>query len=64
MDIPIDHNGIDNASKKECLLCTLKLIDRPKALQEYNRELEEGEAEILKGNYMTNEQLRKEIAQW
>ena len=71
MDILIDFDGINDSSKKEWLLRTLKLmgigfqtIDRPQTLDEYNRELEEGEAEILKGNYITYEQLRKEIAKW
>jgi hypothetical protein len=71
MDILIDFDGINDSSKKEWLLRTLKLmgigfqtIDRPQTLEEYNQELEEGEAEILKGNYITNEQLRKEIAKW
>ena len=71
MNILIDFDSINDASKKEWLLRTLKLmeigfqtIDRPQTVEEYNQELEEGEAEILKGNFITNEQLRKEIAKW
>jgi hypothetical protein len=71
MDILIDFDGINDSSKKEWLLHTLKLmeisfeiIDRHQTLEEYNQELEEGEAVILKGNYITNEHLMKEISKW
>jgi hypothetical protein len=71
MDILIDFDGINDPSKKKWLLRTLKLmgigfqtINRPQTLEEYNQELEEGEAEILMGNYVTTEQLRKEIVKW
>jgi hypothetical protein len=38
--------------------------ERPQTIDEYNEELEQGSAEIEKGNFMTNEQLKKEILLW
>jgi hypothetical protein len=70
MDILIDFDGINDSSKKEWLLRTLKQmgirfqeIDKPQTLEEYNQELEEGEAEILKGNFVTHEQVLKRMAE-
>lgn len=68
MDILIDFDGINDSSKKEWLLQTLKLmgirfqeIEKPQTQEEYNQELEEGEEEILKGNFVTHEQLLKRM---
>lgn len=33
-------------------------------LEEYNKDLEEGDAEVEKGNFVTNEQLMNEIKSW
>jgi len=70
MDILIDFDSINDSSKKEWLLRTLKQmgirfqeIDTPQTLEEYNQELEEGEAEILKGNFVTHEELLKRMAE-
>jgi hypothetical protein len=71
MDLIIDFDGIQDSSKKDWLLRTLKLMginfqttERPQTLEEYNLDLEEGNAEIEKGNFLTNDQLKKEIQSW
>jgi predicted transcriptional regulator len=38
--------------------------ERPQTFDEYNNDLEAGNAEIEKGNFMTNDQLKKEIKSW
>jgi hypothetical protein len=71
MELIIDFDGISDSSKKDWLLRTLKLMgigfhtaEKPQTLEEYNKDLEDGEAEIERGNFMTNEQLKKEIKSW
>ena len=71
MDLIIDFDGIDDPSKQEWLLRTLKLMgigyhtaEKPQSLDEYNNDLEVGNAEIEKGNFITNDQLKKEIESW
>ena len=71
MDLIIDFDGINDSSKQDWLLRTLKLMgigfqtaEKPQTLEEYNKDLEEGDAEIEKGNFVTNEQLKKEIESW
>jgi len=53
MDIIIDFDGIQDSSKQDWLLRTLKLMgigyhitERAQTLDEYNIDLEEGDAEI------------------
>lgn len=71
MDLIIDFDAINDSSKKDWLLRTLKLMgigfhtaEKPQTIEEYNKDLEDGEAEIEKGNFTTNEQLKKEIKSW
>jgi hypothetical protein len=71
MDLIIDFDGINDSSKQDWLLRTLKLMgigfqtaEKPQTLEEYNKDLEDGDMEIEKGNFMTNEQLKKEIKSW
>jgi hypothetical protein len=71
MDLIIDFDAINDSSKKDWLLRTLKLMgigfhtaEKPQTIEEYNKDLEDGEAEIEKGNFMTNEQLKKDIKSW
>ena len=71
MDLIIDLDGINDSSKQDWLLRTLNLMgigyhtaEKPQTLEEYNKDLEAGNAEIEKGNYMTNDQLKKEIKSW
>ena len=71
MDLIIDFDGITDSSKQDWLLRTLKLIgigyhtaEKPQTLDEYNNDLESGNAEIEKGNFTTNDQLKKEMKSW
>jgi hypothetical protein len=71
MDLIIDFDGITDSSKQDWLLRTLKLMgigfhtaEKPQTLDEYNNDLESGNAEIEKGNFTTNDQLKKEIKSW
>lgn len=71
MELIIDFDKINDASKKKFLLETLKFLgvqfktsDGPQTLEEYNRELEEADAEIDRGKYVSMEDLLKEIEQW
>ena len=71
MDPIVDFDGINDSSKQDWLLRTLKLMgigfqtaEKPQTVEEYNKDLEDGDIEIEKGNFMTNEQLKKEIKSW
>jgi hypothetical protein len=71
MDLIIDLDGINDSSKQDWLFRTLKLMgigyhtaEKPQTLDEYNNDLEAGNSEIEKGNFMTNDQLKKEIKSW
>ena len=71
MDLIIDFDAINDSSKKDWLLRTLKLMgisfhtaERPQTIEEYNRDLDDGDAEVEKGNFITNEQLKKDIKSW
>jgi hypothetical protein len=71
MDLIIDFDGITDSSKQDWLLRTLKLMgigyhtaEKPQTLDEYNNDLEAGNAEIEKGNFTTNDQLKKEMKSW
>jgi hypothetical protein len=71
MDLIIDFDGITDSSKQDWLLRTLKLMgigfhtaEKPQTLDEYNNDLESGNAEIEKGNFTTNDQLKKEMKSW
>ena len=59
MDLIIDFDGITDSSKQDWLLRTLKLMgigyhtaEKPQTLDEYNNDLESGNAEIEKGNFI------------
>jgi hypothetical protein len=71
MELIIDFDGIQDSSKQDWLLRTMKLMgigyhtaEKPQTLDEYNDDLEAGNAEIEKGNFMTNDQLKKEMKSW
>ena len=71
MDLIIDFDGITDSSKQDWLLRTLKLMgigyhtaEKPQTLDEYNKDLEAGNADIEKGNFTTNDQLKKEMKSW
>gem|GEM_PF-487081 len=71
MDLIIDFDGINDSSKQDWLLRTLKLVgigfqiaEKAQTLEDYNKDLEDGDMEIEKGNFMTSEQLKKETKSW
>ncbi len=71
MDLIIDFDGIKDSSKQDWLIRTLKLMgigyhtaEKPQSLDEYNNDLESGNAEIEKGNFITNDQLKKDMKSW
>jgi hypothetical protein len=71
MDLIIDFDNINDSSKQDWLLRTLELMgigyhtaEKAQTLDEYNNDLEAGNAEIEKGNFITNDQLKKEIKSW
>jgi hypothetical protein len=71
MDLIIDFDDITDSSKQDWLLRTLKLMgigyhtaEKPQSLDEYNDDLEAGNAEIEKGNFTTNDQMKKEMKSW
>lgn len=71
MNLIIDFDGINDSSKQDLLLRTLKLmgigyrtVEKPQTLEEYNNDIEAGDAEIENGSFMTNDQLKKEIKSW
>lgn len=71
MELIIDFDKINDVSKKKFLLETLKFLgvqfktsDGPQTLDEYNKELEEADAEIARGMCISMEDLLKEMEQW
>ncbi|HEY5463871.1 MAG TPA: hypothetical protein VIJ95_11495 [Hanamia sp.] len=71
MELIIEFDNIKDTSKKKFLLETLKFLgiqfktsEKRQTLEQYNKELEENDAEIENGKYITMEDLLKEIEQW
>jgi len=71
MELIIDFDNIKDASKREWLIRTLKLMgigfhtkEKPQTLEEYNEDLEKGDTEIDQGNFITAENLKKEARKW
>ena len=71
MDLIIDFDGIKDSSRQDWLIRTLKLMgigyhtaEKPQTLDEYNNDLESRNAEIEKGNFITNDQLKKDMKSW
>jgi len=71
MEFIIEFDDIEDTSKKKYLLETLKFlgiqfktIEKRQTLEQYNKELEESDAEIDNGNYITMEDLLKETEKW
>lgn len=71
MELIIDFDNIKDSSKREWLIRTLKLMgigfhtkEKPQTLEEYNADLEAGDAEIEQGNSITAEDLKKEAQKW
>lgn len=71
MELIINFDEEDNV-KRDWLLRTLKLMginyktkgEGVQTLEEYNRELDAGNAEIEQGKCVTTEQLKNEMKQW
>ncbi|WP_300600230.1 hypothetical protein [Niabella sp.] len=71
MELIIDFDRINDSAKKKFLLETLKFLGVPfktagnsQTLEEYNQELEKGDAEIESGKYTTMKDLLKEMERW
>ena len=71
MELIIELDNIKDISKKKFLLETLKFLgiqfetsQKRQTMEEYNKELEENDAEIENGKYIRMEDLLKEIEQW
>lgn len=71
MEVIIDFDNINDSSKRAWLLRTLKLMgisfhttEKPQTLDEYNKDLEEGEDEIKRGDFITAADLKKEAKSW
>lgn len=71
MELIIEIDKIEDASKKEWLLNTLKLmgikfktVEAPQTLEEYNLDLDEGNAEIEDGKLISVEALKAEAKKW
>jgi hypothetical protein len=71
MEIVIDLDKIKDATKKEWLINSLKLMhigfqtkEKRQTLEEYNEDLERGDAQIERGEFITAEDLKIEAAKW
>jgi hypothetical protein len=71
MELIIDFDNIKDASKKEWLIRTLQLMgigfhttEKPQTADEYNQDLEAGNAEIEQGDFITASDLKKEAGKW
>lgn len=71
MELIIELDNIKDTSKKKFLLETLKFLriqfktsEKQQSIEEYNKELEDNDAEIENGNFTTMEDLLKEMEKW
>ena len=71
MELIIDFDKIEDASKREWLLNTLKLMgigfkatEKPQTVAQYNEDLLAGDKEIELGNYSTAGDLKIEANEW
>jgi hypothetical protein len=71
MELIIDFDKIKDASKREWLINSLKLMkidfhttEHAQTIAEYNDDLNQGKAEIEKGDFTTAEDLKAEAAKW
>jgi len=67
MELIIDFDKINDPEKREWLLHTLKLMgigfhsaDAPQTVDKYNRDLEMGDDEVERGDFITAEALKAE----
>lgn len=71
MELIIDFDEIQDNLKKEWLIRTLKLMgigyhtsEKPQTLSEYNKDLEAGNDEIERGNFITAADLKNQADKW
>lgn len=71
MELIIDIDKIKDPSKREWLIKSLKLMkigfhtnEKPQTIEEYNADLEEGVAEIRRGEFITVEDLKDQVKKW
>jgi hypothetical protein len=71
MELIIDFDKIKDASKREWLINSLKLMhiefhtsEEPQTITQYNQDLEKGDAEIEAGKFTTAAALKDEAAKW
>lgn len=71
MEIVIDLDKIKDATKKEWLINSLKLMhigfdtqEKRQTIEEYNEDLERGDAEIERGEFITAADLKAKISKW
>lgn len=71
MDLVIDFDKIKDASKREWLINSLKLmqisfqtIEKPQTLTQYNKDLEKGDKEIEAGEFTAATDLKAAANKW
>lgn len=76
MELIIDFDAINDNSKRDWLIKTLKLmgidyktkgktqLEAPQSLEEYNKDLKNGNAEIEAGHFKSASDLKKDIGKW
>lgn len=71
MELIIDFDKIKDPSKREWLISSLKLMkigfhttENPQTVDEYNSDIEQGDAEIEKGEFTTAKDLKAEAIKW
>jgi hypothetical protein len=71
MHLIIDIDAITDASKKEWLLNTLRLMDiryntavQRQTLEEYNLEISDAEHQIKRGEFIKADELKREALSW
>lgn len=71
MNLIIEIDKIEDASKREWLLNTLKLMDigfetveKPQSLEEYNIDLDQADSEIENGKFVSAKDLKAEAKRW
>lgn len=76
MELIIDFDAINDNSKRDWLIKSLKLmgidyktkgktqIEAPQSIEEYNQDLNKGNSEIEAGQFKSATDLKKDISKW
>jgi ABC-type oligopeptide transport system substrate-binding subunit len=71
MELIIDFDKIKDPSKREWLINSLKLMkigfqttEKPQTIAQYNSDLEKGDAEITRGEFISATDLKAEAKKW